>query len=495
MTRQTPRAVSGPPAVSTPSLQQRVRRSIERDALIPVGSTVLAAVSGGSDSVALLRLLLELAPECGFTVAGVGHVNHGLRGKASEGDDAFCRGLALRLGLPIEVQRRDVAALARERRTSIEAAAREARYEALAEMATRLGADLIATGHTRDDQAETFLLRLLRGAGSSGLSGIRPRRGGVVRPLLETRRQELRQYLRSVAQRYREDASNRDTAFPRNWVRHRLLPLLARRLNGDIVEVLARQAGVLRDESALLDQMAGDAARMVAAPRRGGAIELNGPALLAFPPAVSRRIARQALGRMAGGRFLGASHVEAVLDLAAGGRSRGAADLPGVHVERIGSNVVLYSRGRASGRTAAPFSYALAVPGGRDLPECGCSIEARLRRRTFGQHVASQVVRGDCDVAVIDASAARGGLSVRSRRPGDWIRPLGLRGRKKLQDILVDRKVPRAERDRVPLVVDADGRVLWIAGHVVSHDARVTDSTRSMVVLKLIRNGEEGDEA
>jgi tRNA(Ile)-lysidine synthase len=481
--------------VSTPSLQQRVRRSIERDALIPVGSAVLAAVSGGSDSVALLRLLLELAPGCGFTVAGVGHVNHGLRGKASEGDEAFCRRLAVRLGLPIEVQRRDVAALARARRTSIEAAAREARYEALAEMAARLGADLIATGHTRDDQAETFLLRLLRGAGSSGLSGIRPLRGAVVRPLLETRRQELRQYVKSIAQPFRDDASNRDTAIPRNWVRHRLLPLLARRLNGDIVEVLARQAGVLRDESALLDQMADDAARKVAAPGRRGALELDGPALLALPPAVARRIVRQALGRMADGQFLGASHVEAVLELAAGERPRGAADLPGARVERIGAGVVLYSRGRASVRALGAYRYALAVPGLLDLPECGCAIAARRRQRRSGQRAALQVVSGDRDMAVIDAAAARGGLAVRGRRPGDWIRPLGMRGRKKLQDVLVDRKVPRAERDRVPLVVDADDQVLWVAGHVVSHVARVTDSTRSMVVLKLIRNGEEGDEA
>jgi tRNA(Ile)-lysidine synthase len=481
--------------VSTPSLQQRVRRSIERDALMPVGSRVLAAVSGGSDSVALLRLLLELAPGVGFTVAGVGHVNHGLRGTASEGDEAFCRALAGRLGLPIEVQRRDAAALARTRRTSIEAAAREARYEGLADMAVRLGADLIATGHTRDDQAETFLLRLLRGAGSSGLSGIRPRRGSVVRPLLESRRQELRQYLKSMAQPYREDASNRDTAIPRNWVRHRLLPLLARRLNGDIVEVLARQAGVLRDESALLDQMAEEAARMVAAPRRGRAIELRTRALLAFPPAVARRVVRETLIEMAGGRFLGAAHVEAVLDLAAGERSRAAADLPGVRVERIGPNVVLYSRGLASGPAPGPFNYAMAVPGLLHLPECGCAIEARRRQRSSGQRAASQVVSGDSDVAVIDAAAARGGLSVRSRRPGDWIRPLGLRGRKKLQDVLVDRKVPRGERDRLPLVVDADGSVVWVAGHVMSHDARVTESTRSMVVLKLIRNGEEGDEA
>jgi tRNA(Ile)-lysidine synthase len=480
--------------VSTPSLHDRVRRSIERDARIPAGSRVLAAVSGGSDSVALLRLLLDLAPGGGFTVAGVGHVNHGLRGASSDRDEGFCRRLASGLGLPFESARRDVSALARSNRTSIEAAAREARYEALADMAGRLGADLIATGHTRDDQAETFLLRLLRGAGAAGLSGIRPRRDALVRPLLTARRQELRQYLVSIGQPFREDASNRDTAIPRNWVRHRLLPLLALRLNGDIVEVLARQASVLGDENGLLDQVSDEAARLVVAPGRGGALTLDRAALLALPHAVARRVVRQSLGRLAGRRFLGAGHVEAVLDLASGWPRGRAVDLPGVRVERIGADVVLYSRGHAGLGAPGAFSRAIAVPGRVDLPECGCAIVTR-RRRTKGEGDALQGVKGGPDVAVIDAGAARGGLTVRSRRPGDWIRPLGLRGRKKLQDVLVDRRVPRAERDRVPLVVDADDRVLWVAGHLLSHDARVTDLTRGMVVLKLIRNGEEGDEA
>jgi tRNA(Ile)-lysidine synthase len=481
--------------VSTPSLHDRVRRSIERDARIPAGSRVLAAVSGGSDSVALLRLLLDLAPGGGFTVAGVGHVNHGLRGTSSERDEAFCRRLAAGLGLPFESARRDVSALAKANRTSIEAAAREARYEALADMAGRLGADLIATGHTREDQAETFLLRLLRGAGAAGLSGIRPRRGALVRPLLPARRHELRQYLASIGQPFREDASNRDTAIPRNWVRHRLLPLLAIRLNGDIVEVLARQAGVLGDENGLLDQLSDDAARLVVTPGHEGALAMDRAAMLALPPAVARRVVRQSLGRLAGRRFLGAGHVEAVLGLASGWPRGRAVDLPGVRVERIGADVVLYSRGHAGRGAPGSFSRAIAVPGRVDLPECGCAIVTRRRRRTTGEADALQGVRGGPDIAVIDALAARGGLTVRSRRPGDWIRPLGLRGRKKLQDVLVDRRVPRAERDRVPLVVDAEDRLVWVAGHTVSHDARVTDLTRGMVVLKLIRNGEEGDEA
>jgi tRNA(Ile)-lysidine synthase len=360
-------------------------------------------------------------------------------------------------------------------------------------MAAARGADLIATGHTRDDQAETLLLRLMRGAGSSGLSGIRPRRGALVRPLLDARRAELRRYLASRNQPFRDDASNRDTAIPRNWVRHRLLPLLARRIDGDIVEVLARQAAVLRDESEWLDQAAAEAARMVVASGRPGSLRLHGRTLMTFPPAIARRVVREALGRLAGGRFLGAGHIEAVLDLASGTAAGAAADLPGVRVERIGADVVLYSRGPGSRQTTGAFSYRLPVPGRLELQACGSAIVAR-RQRTFGEPGASYLKRGG-DVAVIDAAAARGGLTVWSRQAGDWIRPLGLRGRKKVQDVLVDRKVPRGQRDRVPLVADAEGRILWIAGHVVSHDARVTDSTRSMVVLKLIRNGEEGDEA
>ncbi|MGE5200173.1 MAG: tRNA lysidine(34) synthetase TilS, partial [Rhodospirillaceae bacterium] len=185
------------------SLQDRVKHAVARDALIPPGSRVLAAVSGGSDSVALLHLLRLLASDCRFTVAGIAHLNHALRGEESDADEAFCRALAAQHGIAIEVGRRDVAQLARDERVSIEVAARRARYEFFAEAAERLKIDRIATGHTRDDQAETFLLRVLRGAGATGLAGIRPRRGPVVRPLLDVRRDELLAFLASLGQAFR----------------------------------------------------------------------------------------------------------------------------------------------------------------------------------------------------------------------------------------------------------------------------------------------------
>jgi len=476
------------------SLQDRVRHAIERDALIPPGSRVLAAVSGGPDSVALLHLLQLLSGECRFTLAGLAHLNHGLRGDESDEDEAFCRALGAEHGLAVEVGRRDVAQLARDDRVSIEVAARRARYEFFADAAERLKVDRIATGHTRDDQAETFLLRVLRGAGATGLAGIRPRRGPVIRPLLDIRRDELVAFLASLHQAYRTDSSNRDLGIPRNWVRHRLVPLLAEHLNSDIIEVLAREATVLRDEAMLLDRLANEAAARLETALADRGVRLDAAALAGLPLALARRVVRQALARTDSARFHGFDHVEQVLALASRVGDRSAADLPGVRVERNGAGVVLYKRGSRSRPSAVAFRYELPVPGRVTVVECSCRIEARARRLTPSQLVGGASVSANRDTAVIDAGAAAAGLAVRSRRPGDSVRPLGLTGRKKLQDVLVDRKVPRVDRDRVPLVVDSLDRILWIAGHDVSEDAKVTERTRSVVVLKMIRNGAEGDE-
>jgi tRNA(Ile)-lysidine synthase len=484
------------------SLQERVRRAIERDGLIPPGARVLAAVSGGSDSVALLLLLRALAGECGFALAGLAHLNHGLRGHESDVDEAFCRGLAVNLGLPIDIGRRDVATMAREGHVSIEVAARRARYEFFAEAAGRLHADRIATGHTRDDQAETLLLRVLRGAGSTGLAGIRPRRGNVVRPALDFRRDELRTFLASQGLKFRTDSTNRDVSIPRNWVRHRLLPLLSRQLHSDVVEVLAREAAILRDETAFLDDLAaGEATRIERAPTGRRTLALDALALSALPAAIARRVVRHALDRVDQSRFYGFDHVEQVLALAARpcsdgprGGNRLGADLPGVRMERNGPEVVLY-KGGIRIPPAAAFRYAIPVPGRVAVPECGCVIQADVRRWTTAQPSRAQAVGATGNRVAIRAQAAAGGLAVRSRRPGDALQPFGMKGRKKLQDVLVDRKVPRGERDRVPVVVDRDDRILWIGGLVGAEETRVTSRTRGVVILSMSRMGEEGDEA
>ena len=224
------------------TLAASVLRTIRRDALIEPGGRVVVALSGGPDSVALVHVLRELEDGGHVRLAGVAHFNHQLRGADADADEAFCRTVAAELSLPIECGTADVRSAAREQRRSIEDTARSLRYGFLEQAADRLAADRIAIGHSRDDQAETFLLRLLRGSGPRGLAGILPRAGRVVRPLLDIPRAELRAYVAARGLAFREDATNEDLRIPRNRVRHELLPYLEREFSPGIAGILAREA-------------------------------------------------------------------------------------------------------------------------------------------------------------------------------------------------------------------------------------------------------------
>jgi tRNA(Ile)-lysidine synthase len=492
-----------------PSLHERVWHAIRRHALLAPGARVVAAVSGGSDSVALLHLLHDLSrghvaagPSAGpggvdaggFTLAGIAHLNHLLRGAASDADEQFCRGLAAELGLRFESARVDVAAIAAEERVSIEVAAHNARYAFLREAAARCDAGEVALGHTMNDQAETYLLRLLRGAGSAGLAGMSPRRGLFVRPLLEIPREDLRAWLGERGLTYREDPSNADVSIPRNRIRHELLPMLTERFTPSVVEVLARNARLARKDEEWMAGQAEQAAALISARGSAGEVVLDAPALLALPPALALRVVRKALADTAGLRFWGLEQAEYVLALASGLHEKtSGADLPGVRVERIGVNVVLTGRGTRRDPQVDAWRYALPVPGSLRIPEANCQIDARVENRA--EWPADAGFHFPPDLAAIDADATGGGLFVRSRTPGDSLQPLGLGGRKKLQDVLVDRKVLRPDRDRVPIVVDAGDRILWVAGHVLAEDAKVTDRTQRVVILELRRPSQLGDSA
>src|SRR5262245_44325761 len=216
-------------------LLARVRETIRRHDLAPRGSRFVIAVSGGSDSVALSHLMMSLDRAGHFQVAAFAHFNHQLRADADR-DERFCTDLAASLGRPLIVDRGDVAELARREHLSIEDAARRLRYRFLERARVQAGADVVALGHTRDDQADTFLLRLLRGAGARGLAGMHPRRGVIVRPLLDCRRSTLREYLEDNGLSFVHDSSNEDVSVPRNRVRAELLPLLEERFNPSIVD-------------------------------------------------------------------------------------------------------------------------------------------------------------------------------------------------------------------------------------------------------------------
>jgi tRNA(Ile)-lysidine synthase len=467
------------------SIIDSVRDCIRNHGLLPAGTRVAVALSGGADSVALLFTLRQLAHAEGFDLVGAAHLNHQLRGAEADADAEFCRDLAATLEVPIDIERVDVTALAREMGTSAEHAAHAARYAFFDRAAARLGAHAIAVAHTKDDQAETFLLRLLRGAGPRGLSGIHPRAGIVVRPFLDTSRADVRAFLRTAGIPFREDASNADLAIPRNRIRHELLPLLDARFSPGIVDALDRAAAIAREDADYLE-----AAALVAAARlmskTADGVELDADGLLAEPAAIARRVIRLAQYIAAGHeRFVGFDAGEAVRRFAVS-KSTGQLDLPGHRVNRRGGFIVLTrSRGREKPAPAADFMYELEVPGQVTVHEAACSITADKRPVPPGR-TAHEVwhLAGRSHEAVIEACRLAAPLAVRNKRPGDVFRPLGLKGRKTLQNFFVDAKIDRFEREITPVIVDSAGRIVWVAGHALAEEFRVTDATKDVVILK-----------
>jgi tRNA(Ile)-lysidine synthase len=473
-------------------LFERVRRTIRNHAMARKGARVLVALSGGPDSVALTHLLLELQTDGDLAVAGLAHFHHQLRGADADEDEAFCRGMSAALGLPIDVGRADVRGVARASGRSIEDTARELRYRFLEAAADRLGADAVATGHTLDDQAETFLLRLVRGSGSRGLAGILPRAGRIIRPLIDIGRADLREYARERGLGWREDATNADLSIPRNRIRHELIPYVERFFNPRIADVLAREAALAHRDDDRLTAEAIDLARTIVLTTKTGNIEIDAVALSSLDPALSSRVAHLALSQAAGGRFIGSDQVLRVLQLA--GDPHGAtADLPGQRATRHGHVIVLGPPApRIRGGKPDPtnsFRFPLSIPGEVTLDKQEWTVSAR-RLESLDRPGGFGPARGV--EVVIAADPVSLPLAVRFRQRGDRFRPLGMDHGKKLQDFLVDRKIPKEIRDSLPLVVDGDDRIVWVVGESVSEDFRVTEPARGVILLKARRLGGPG---
>lgn len=462
---------------------------------------VIAAVSGGADSVALLLLLRDLHARGELILEAVAHLNHSTRGESSDQDEAFCRTLAERAGLAFHSARIDVPERARLQRLSIEVAARNARREFLEQVRQAHAADVVATAHTQDDQAETVLLRMVRGAGLRGLGGIAPVRDSWIRPLLTCSRAQLQDELRKRRYTWQQDATNLDLRNPRNRVRHELLPYLEQHFNPSARQALSRLADLARVDEGTLERSTLDAIAQVVQFDETQA-RLNSDALGCLPEAIARRVVLHALERI-GGRSYGVDDVDAVRAVAAGeGRTR---EISGLRVEHSGASVVLMIRaldrdaapdensGLVAGyegqspwsvwQPGAPFRFDLLIPGTVQVAETGWMLEAA---GPYPPQPARYRPSSNQEVE-IDAAGLGQELVVRSRQPGDRVRPLGLGGQKKLQDVFVDRKVSRSDRDRVPIVTDAGGRIVWVAGHVLAEDFRVTSRTKAVIILKLRR--------
>lgn len=428
-------------------LPERVAAEIARHRMFRPGDRVGVAVSGGADSVALLHLLVELAPRWNLMLR-VLHVDHGLRGETSREDARFVAELAARFGLGFELREADVRAMARAGGENLEQAARRVRLDFFHGLVARGTLDRVALGHTRTDQAETVLFRLLRGAGITGLAGIWPVTGeGLVRPLLAVDRREVRRYLERRRIPWREDASNRDLALARNRIRLELLPQLERDWNPALVEALARLAAVAQQEERYWEA---EIARLAAGhlTRQGGAVLLRCSRLRELPEAVARRLVRYAVGQAKGDtRRLEFDHVARILQLAAAREGRGEVAIPGLEVRRSFDWLRL-----AAPQPAAGYSFSVAVPGRYALPEAGGSILLEAVDWEGGYNTGGE--------SHLDWSVAAAGLELRNWRPGDRFQPAGRPQGETMKELFQRARIPSWERAGWPMLTSG-GTIVW----------------------------------
>jgi tRNA(Ile)-lysidine synthase len=466
-----------------PKMEKQVHRHIKTRKLLSPGDRIVVAVSGGPDSVALLACLVALSPRWNWGLS-IGHVNHGLRGAESEGDVDFVVQLGSRFGIPanvreVRIKKQD----AKLTKQSFQAYARAARYDALKDIALEYGATKIVTGHTADDQAETVLMWMLRGSGTGGLGGIPPKRGdGIVRPLLDIPRSDIMDYLAERQLTYRMDSSNNQPVYLRNRLRQDLMPHLTVYSPG-IVHILSRQAEIIREDHAYLEDVAVLAYQQACVSEDEQGIQLDRTALLGWPMAIRRRVVRHCLQKlhqnMLSPRF---DTIQRVLDCVEQGQSGWTIPINAVDVGQE------YDRLVFSKKETMPLNNLSASP----LREMDVKIPGEIVWAPTGQRLAvsmkydQTIVSQPHSLAMqIDADRFTPKLRVRSWMPGDVFCPKGLGGRqKKLQDFFSDIKLPRSQREKVPLLVAPEG-ILWVGGLREDERFQPSSTTTSVVIATM----------
>jgi len=458
----------------------KVLATIRKYRLITPGEHIIVAVSGGADSIALLSALHELRPRWNLTLTAV-HLDHGIRGAAARQEALLVRNEAQRLGVDCLVGARDVPGYAAAHGLSLQEAAREVRYTFFGEMRAQTGAHKVALGHHADDQAETVLLWLLRGAALAGLGGMAPCRDGVyIRPLIEVSRQQIEQYLRARHIAFVPDTSGSEMQYLRNRVRHRLVPLLRREFNPQISRALARMADLVRQDEAGLSEQVEDALNKHLLTAEDGFV---------CPVAVfqqrkgvlQRRLMHAAIARLRGSRRgLGMVHIEMACRLLDGQGSSRRLVLPGGCSVRREYGNVIFSR---AGQPAQPFCYCFdELPGRVMIAELGRQLVLQRERADVGARAPQGA---GPDQVCLDYAKVALPLVIRNWRAGDRFCPLGLGGSKKLHNFFIDQKIPARRRSLIPIMLCGD-RIAWVCGLRLDERFKTTAETRQVLRVALL---------
>jgi tRNA(Ile)-lysidine synthase len=499
------------------SIRNQLRATVLEHHLFSKGDRIVVGVSGGPDSLALLYILLDMSTEL-ETRLHVAHLNHRLRGAESEADAAFVAESARALGLPSTIEARDISHYRHEHHLSLEEGARAVRYQFLADVAEQVGADAVAVGHNADDQVETVVMHWLRGAGLAGLSGMKykslipfPTSGNertrsplvLVRPLLDVKRSEIEAFCRERGLVPRLDESNLDMGLLRNRLRLEVIPYLEQ-INPNLREVLTHSARAIADDHEFLSLLAERAFAQIQVPDLGPPPPANLARFVfdlgkwrSLSPSLQRATLREAVKRLRQGlRNVNWVHIEEARRVACEKGVGAEATLPQGLALVVGYNDLTI--GETVSFPDVPLLHAerIELQAGAILELPGSKWEARVGEESHfggsGQCSAVSGIQGGRWSAQFDADKLRGGLILRTRRPGDRFEPIGLGGRhKSLHELMIEEKVPRHVRDLLPILADEE-KILWVCGYRVDERAKVTDQTKRRLSVDLFKSYDPG---
>jgi len=472
-------------------LLQTAEKTIATYGMLKPKDSVVIGVSGGPDSVALLHVLFLIAPRFSLKL-GVAHLNHCLRGNDSDKDAQFVEVLAQKHDLPCYTRKKDVRKYQIENKLSLEEAARRVRYTFLNKVANTMKYNKIAVGHHSDDNAELILMNLFRGSGTQGLSGIPPVRDHkIIRPLIKSNRSEIIDFLRQNKLEYVSDASNTDTKYLRNRVRHDLIPLLKTAYNPKISETLNRLSSIIRSEEEWIDDVVHPYYEKTVLDVQENYIALSVSMLNRFHPALQRRIIRTTIEKIKGDlRRIRFVNINSVIGLLEKKSAYGKLDLPdrlGIQRDRDALYVfkekhMLRDVGEKSSHSDTfTFEYQIEKLESVFIREIGATIkftEMRMEKgldyRYTGQYTS-----------FFDKDNLSFPMIIRNFRPGDAFKPLGVRGTQKLKKFFIDKKIPRSERIKCPILLSR-GKIIWVVGHRIDESVKVMPSTRKLLKVELL---------
>ena len=471
-------------------LLRTVEKTVSTYGMLEPKDSVLVGVSGGPDSIALLHVLLKLASRFSLRL-GVAHLNHSLRQKDSDKDAEFVASVAEKFDLPCYVRKEDVYKYQVENKLSLEEAARRVRYTFFESVSETNRFNKIALGHHCDDNAELILMNLFRGSGPQGISGIPPMRDGkIIRPLINLKRSEIIDYLDAKELNYVSDSSNWDTKYIRNRIRLHLIPLLKESYNPKIIETLNRLAAIIGSEEEWIEDTIQPLFEKTALSLQDDIVSFSVPRLKEINIAAQRRIIRKAIARIKGDlRRITFSHIDSVINLLESEPTYKNLDFPDRIRVQLNRESLIFSKEKKALRDLnqksgtvekIAFEYKIAKPEPIFIKE----IFAHMKFSEMDIEDLSDFRRTGQHAGFFDKDALSFPLVLRNIRPGDRFKPMGMTGTQKVTKFFIDKKVPKTERARCPVML-SQGKIVWVVGHRIDESVKVTPSTRNVLKMEL----------